>query len=237
MAYTRTWDETAPAGSSDADLIDDFIRNYKTDVRERIAALFGMDLTQFSADPIEPQGLDWSLVSALKFVGPSTSTTWRNNANSADNMMLDDLGNLSIRKDIKVVGGMTQAIDGWSQSNIPASQAATEPTRAAGRWIAPRAGSLLGILLQVGAGTLVTAGTLTAKAWKSVVGTGTSTHTDAVTTLTATLGGLNTVLDNQSSTKDSLTFAANDELFVKFDTSSLWAPTTLTVRAALLVEF
>lgn len=237
MAYTRTWDETTPAGSSDADLLDDFMRNYKTDIRERVAALFGMNLTQFSADPIQPQGLNWSLVSALKVIGPSTSSTWRNNANSADNMVLDDAGNLTLRADISVVGGMAQAVDGWSQATIPASQAATEATRGNGRWIAPRAGSLLGVVLQVGSGTKATAGTFTATVWKSTVNTATSAHTDAGTTCTCTITTTNPCVNSTFQAKDSIAFAANDELFIKYQTDGSWAPTTLTVRASLLVEF
>lgn len=37
MAATRTWDETTPAGSSNVSAGDDSIRNFKVDVRERMA--------------------------------------------------------------------------------------------------------------------------------------------------------------------------------------------------------
>ena len=236
MAFTRTWDETSPPGSSDADLIDDFIRNNKTDLRERIAALFRMDLLQFTADPIEPQGIDWSAVATVVSLGPTTSQSWRNNADSADNMLLDDLGNLTLRKDISAVGGMAACLEGWKQTTIPASQAATEQTRTLGRWIAPRSGSLLGIALQVGAGTSCTAGTFTATAWKSVVDSF-SAHNDVSLGVSCTLTTSTPNVNNTAVTKDGTTFNANDELFFKFATDASWAPTTLTVRAVMLVEF
>ena len=48
MAYTRSWDETAPLGSAQASTIDDILRNLKIDLRERLNVLF----TDFTTDPV-----------------------------------------------------------------------------------------------------------------------------------------------------------------------------------------
>lgn len=236
MAFLRTWDETGPVGSEDADLIDDEIRNFKTDIRERLCVAFGMSEAQFKADPFIVQSFDFRGVVHGILYGGSTDTKVRNNANSADNLILSDAGNLTILGDISAAGGMTQVIEGFSQSTIPATQAATERTRTVGRWVAPRSGSVLGIYVQVGAGTSATAGTFTATAWKSVID-GFSYHTDSSLYLSTTLSTSNPNVNSAFTTKGTKTFSAGDELFIKYDTDGSWAPTTLTVRSFLLVEF
>lgn len=43
MVYSRAWDETQPLGTMAANLLDDTIRNLKTDLRERLNEVFGID--------------------------------------------------------------------------------------------------------------------------------------------------------------------------------------------------
>ncbi len=51
MAYTNTWDETAPLGTAAANTIDDIIRQLKVDIRERMNSI--LDATgQWDDDPI-----------------------------------------------------------------------------------------------------------------------------------------------------------------------------------------
>lgn len=57
MAYTRVWDETTPSGASFAADLDVDIQQFKTDIRERFASVFGLDFAEFSADPIAPKTL------------------------------------------------------------------------------------------------------------------------------------------------------------------------------------
>lgn len=57
MPYTRTWDETTPLGSSAAANLDTYIQDSKTDIRERLAGVLGLNLAQFTADPIVPLSL------------------------------------------------------------------------------------------------------------------------------------------------------------------------------------
>ena len=69
--YTRDWDEDTPVGSTtQASSIDDLIRALKTDIRERLADLFGMSEAQFGADPMEPQSVPFNLLPLRRTVGP-----------------------------------------------------------------------------------------------------------------------------------------------------------------------
>lgn len=99
MPYTRAWDETQPPGTALAATLDTIIQNFKTDTRERVAGIFGLNLAEFSADPIVPKTLTLSgAFAALNItVGAGSAATigqvrlpnnnvisWRNVANSAD---------------------------------------------------------------------------------------------------------------------------------------------------------
>lgn len=69
MAYTNTWDETAPLGTADADTIDDIIRQLKVDIRERMNTL--LDATgQWDDDPVVLAGQKRT---GLKLLIPGTA--------------------------------------------------------------------------------------------------------------------------------------------------------------------
>lgn len=57
MPYTQAWNEAIPAGSSAAAQLDDRIRDLKTQIRERLCDIFGLDLSEFQDDPILPRTL------------------------------------------------------------------------------------------------------------------------------------------------------------------------------------
>ncbi|CAB4164998.1 hypothetical protein UFOVP1537_43 [uncultured Caudovirales phage] len=52
MAYTHTWDETAPANSQAANQLGANIRNLKEDTRERINSLIGVAVGTAFSDPV-----------------------------------------------------------------------------------------------------------------------------------------------------------------------------------------
>lgn len=54
MPYTRSWDETVPAPTDPAANIATYIDNTKTDLRERIETMLGLEAGDFSLDPIPP---------------------------------------------------------------------------------------------------------------------------------------------------------------------------------------
>lgn len=67
MPYLRVWDETSPPGTILANTIDTEFQHLKTDIRERVAGIFGLNLAQFTADPIVPLSL-----TVPSFLGPVT---------------------------------------------------------------------------------------------------------------------------------------------------------------------
>jgi len=121
---------------------------------------------------------------------------------------------------------------GWYQDNVPAAQAATEATHAAGRWMALRAGSITGIV--VVSTEARTAGTLTAEVYKN---TGLAGAAGSGTGLTAVLNGSNTSRKATTQGWGLDTFAAGDELYITITTDGSWAPTTADVRCALEVAY
>lgn len=73
MAYTRSWDETVPAGTSAASSIDTLIQNVKTDLRERLVTAFGLaaGTTDFDDDPFVIKSM--TLTSGLTVSGGTTA--------------------------------------------------------------------------------------------------------------------------------------------------------------------
>lgn len=133
--------------------------------------------------------------------------------------------------DLTATGGFRQTIDGWYQDNVAASQTNVELTRATGRWVAPRAGSVTAV--SVTSTEARTAGTLTVEVYKN---TGLSGAAGSSVGLTAVLDGTNTSRKATTQAKDTDTFAAGDELYACITTGGAWAPTTADIRVALEVE-
>lgn len=129
------------------------------------------------------------------------------------------------------------AIGNWTATNIGASQAATEGTRTDGRYLAVAPGSIVGIVVTLGPGQAVTAGNLTAEAWKGTINTSSGARTDAATGLTAVLNTTYPAVKRSTQAKDLDAFAAGDELFVKFTTDGSFLPAgSAEVACSLLVE-
>lgn len=138
------------------------------------------------------------------------------------------VGSLSTA-DSNFAGGYRQTVDGWFQDNVAASQAAVAMARSSAptfgdKLIVPRAGSVTGVYVKSNAAR--TAGTLTVTVYKNGV----------AVALTAVLDGTNTTFKFTSSAKDSLTFAAGDELDLRVTTDAGWLPVTADIRAGLEIE-
>jgi hypothetical protein len=129
-----------------------------------------------------------------------------------------------------------QVVDGNNQDNLPGTQAATELARTGGRWRAVKAGSIIGVMAQLEANQIWTAGSCVVEVFVASVNPVDGVRTETATGLTATLDSTNpsTKIVIQNSGLD--TFDAGDEVFAKFTTSS-WTPTTADLRVAILVEF
>lgn len=68
--YTQAWDETQPPGTALANTLDTIIQNDKRDTRERVAGIFGLNLAQWTADPIVPISLTLSgALTAASLIG------------------------------------------------------------------------------------------------------------------------------------------------------------------------
>ena len=140
-------------------------------------------------------------------------------------------GRHSFGDDIEATGGFAHTVDGWYQDNVVASQTNVALTRAAGRWTAVRAGSVLGV--GVHASEARTAGTLTVTVYKN---TGLADAAGSSIGLTAVLDGTNTSRAATTQAKDTDTFAAGDELYAVVTTDGSWLPVTSDIRVSILVE-
>lgn len=69
MPYTRIWDEAAPLGGADPRLIDNFFRDLKVDLRERINSVIGVAIGTAFVDPLIGAGLDLTALKAASDAG------------------------------------------------------------------------------------------------------------------------------------------------------------------------
>lgn len=134
--------------------------------------------------------------------------------------------------DAESTGGNRFVIDEWYQDNVATSQSAVALGRfgesgnyAPKSWVAPRAGSILGIAVKSNAAR--TAGTLTVEVYK---------NGSTATGLQAQLNGTDTQFASGYQKRGADNFAAGDYLQVKITTDGSWAPTTADIRAMIEVE-
>lgn len=125
MAYTVSWDETLPLGSTARNQIDDVIRNLKRDLRERYADMFGVGT--FTTDPQYVPHLRMSGAPA-KISAPGAGTiSFRNAADNADNLSITDAGNVTIRGTLGVTGVLTGPGSGLTSLNASNLASGTVP--------------------------------------------------------------------------------------------------------------
>lgn len=127
MSYSRAWDETRPAGNIvAANTLDTEIQYVRTDVSERMVDLFTM--ANFTADPIVAVALKLNRTTVSKILGGTTSLSWRNAADNADNLIITDAGAATFRNTVNAttfVGALTGNASGSSGSTTGNAATAT----------------------------------------------------------------------------------------------------------------
>lgn len=142
---------------------------------------------------------------------------------------LSNCGGLSGTGDLDMGGGYRNQFDGWYADNVGAGAGPTQMSRFANgadvdKVFLPRAGSITGVWVHSDMARV--GGTLTVEVYKNGVGTG----------LTAVLDGTNTTFKATTQAKDLDTFAAGDELDIRFTTDGAWDPIAADIRAGFEVE-
>lgn len=245
MPYSVAWDEAVPAGSSDARFLDDRMRDRMTAIRERMCDLLGgLTLLEWQADPILAKGLRGGGDADFDFRGGTATTSFKGADGVNNDLQVDHAtGDATARRDliatrnIVAVGGFRYTIDGWAVTNVAANVAATEVPRAAGRALMLRAGSVLSVAVVADTNQFSTAGSVTIEVWKATVNPADGTRTEVGTGLTAVLSNAGQkafAVSTQAIGAD--TFAAGDELFLKYTSDVAWLPVTLDIRCAVEVE-
>lgn len=245
MAYGIAWDENVPSGSSDARFLDDRMRDRQTAIRERLCDIFGgLTLLEWQADPILTKGIRGGGDADFEIIGGTATTTIKDSTGANNDLQVDHAtGDITGRRDlvatrnILALGGFRYHIDGWAVTNVLASVAATEVPRAAGRALMLRAGSVLSVGVVADTNQFSSGGSLTVEVWKATVNPADGTRAEATTGLTAVLSNAGQkafAVSTQAIGTD--TFAAGDELFLKYFTDAGWLPLTLDFRAVIEVE-
>lgn len=247
MAYSVAWDETVPAGSTDARFLDDRMRDRQTAIRERLCDIFGgLTLLEWQADPIKLKGIRGGGDADFEIIGGTATTTVKDSTGVNNDWRVDHAtGDGTARRDLvagrylSALGGFRYTLTGWNITDAAATVAATEIIRATGRALMLRSGSILAVGIVLEVNQFVTAGTITVEVWKSTVNPNDGTRADVATGLIAVLS--TTV--NEKAFKmtaqaiDADTFAAGDELWVKYATSGTLTPAgSLDLRVAVEVE-
>jgi len=133
---------------------------------------------------------------------------------------------------LRAVGGYRQTIGPWHASGISPRQAQFELTRADGRWIATRSGSVTGIIVK--SSLPRAAGACVVRIYRNSGLAG--AKGGLLGSLTASLDDTapNQQVKLQSPGKDP--FTAGDELFICATTDAGWAPDTASIQVMLEVE-
>lgn len=107
MAYTIAWNEAFPAGTNAANQLALYIQQKQIAVRERLDDIFGTSgpTSITTADPYLPALLKLSGSVTSRIIPGTTSFSVRNNANSQDNLLVEDDGDVIVFKDLRVDSG------------------------------------------------------------------------------------------------------------------------------------
>lgn len=76
MPYTNTWNENIPVGGDAANTADDWLRQEKLDMRERINSIIGVAVGTAFSDPIVPSTVGLQVVRSLSIYIPVWSMSW-----------------------------------------------------------------------------------------------------------------------------------------------------------------
>lgn len=247
MAYSVAWDESVPAGNTDARFLDDRMRDRQTAIRERLCDIFGgLTLLEWQADPIKLKGIRGGGDADFEVIGGTATTTIKDSTGANNDLQVNHAtGDTSARRDfvcgryISALGGFRYHIEGWVATDIAANVAAVELPRTGGRALMLRAGSILSIGIALATNQFVTAGTITVEVWKSTINPNDGTRADVATGLTAVLSTTVNqkafIFTNQA--QDADTFLPGDELWIKYATSASLTPAgSLDFNVAVEVE-
>lgn len=110
MPFEIPWDEATPPGNAPANTAATELRNLEKAVSERMVALGVTNWDTATDTDIAFAFIKLLRIAATKIVGGSTSLALRNNADSADNVLVEDDGDVTVRKDLAVLGKFANAI-------------------------------------------------------------------------------------------------------------------------------
>lgn len=109
-AFNYPMNVASPADTAPADTVAEELRRIKLAFTERMDALLGISNWDEQENPIILARLLFTAVALPYIVGGSTSFRFRNNADNADNLTIEDDGDVSIRKDLSVAGKYLTAL-------------------------------------------------------------------------------------------------------------------------------
>jgi hypothetical protein len=102
MPFEIPWDEATPPGTAPANTVATELRNLEKAIRERLESAFGITNWATQTDPIEINSLRFD--ASGKIIGGSVSVAVRNNADTENNLLVEDDGDVTVRKDLAVNG-------------------------------------------------------------------------------------------------------------------------------------
>jgi hypothetical protein len=105
--YTRAW-TNAVLGTNPANTIDTLLANIREDVNERLTDL--LSIASFTADPLVATALKLNRTANAKILGGTANTSIRNAADTQDNVLIDNAGNMTVKGSITL--GATSALTG-----------------------------------------------------------------------------------------------------------------------------
>lgn len=172
---------------------------------------------------------------AGKIIPGATSLSVRDNADSQDNLLVNDNGDVIVGNDIEAAGGFRQMIGGFVQDNVPADQAFVFIRRFVSGGplyrsvVVTRAGSIVGI--GIAATGITTAGTCTARAGINGLSGG-ALLSVAIDTTDPTFNSATQARDTASNI-----FAAGDTVGIQLETASYAPAGSVDIEAFLEIEF
>jgi hypothetical protein len=122
MAYTFPWDEAFPPGTQSADQINEDLQRILVQTRERLADILGVVFPNDTVTIATASKLVLKGSATSKIIPGVTSHSVRNNADSTDNILITDIGDVTIRNTLTTnsilirgnIGGRFLSIDDTS---------------------------------------------------------------------------------------------------------------------------
>jgi hypothetical protein len=97
MAYTFPWDETFPPGTQSADQLNEDLQRVLVQIRERFTDILGITFPNDTVTTVTATKVVLKGSATSKIIPGATSHSIRNNADSADNLLITDAGIVTAR--------------------------------------------------------------------------------------------------------------------------------------------